>query len=646
MLHQTCPNPECFQQALEGHLSRDELEAVAAHLEGCSACLAVVRALPNGLADLLRRMPEPGGSSQEMPTLVERILQLARPGEPPDSLPPEATTPTPITPERKADAPSPFLEPPQQPGEIGRLGRYRILSQIGRGGMGVVFQAEDPRLQRQMALKIMRPELAARPLARERFLREARAMAALEHESIVPVFEADEATVGSQTVPYLVMPLLKGETLAQRLHRPEAIPMPDIVRIGREIADGLATAHAAGLIHRDIKPGNVFLTGNGRVKILDFGLVRAVAEDSNLTVSGQVHGTPAYMAPEQAEGRPVDGRADLFSLGCVLYHLATGAAPFSGPSTLAILRQLAVHEPLPARTINPEVPSELSALIEELLRKDPTRRPLSAQEVAERLARVEAGFSIPLSPEPTTVTLPRPRSRFALWAGGVAGLVAALVVIVVVAHPRTPSGTGQPVADALAPLKGSIDVRVFGKDDPQRQNLFLDDPGAVPLRPGDEFCIEAKLNRPAYAYVLWIDTEGEVVPVYPWKPKHWEDRPADEHAVHQLRVPEALDRYYSIKAGTPGMDTLVLLARDEPLPPNVDLRGELGALPQPKAQGFRATAWFENGVPVKNERGRAGNFDERQRDDPVLQTQERIRERLVGKHFSYVLAVSFADRGK
>jgi serine/threonine protein kinase len=252
----------------------------------------------------------------------------------------------------------------------------------------------------------MKPELAARPEIRERFLREARAMAAVEHECIVPVYQADEVSVGREVVPYLAMPLLRGETLAARLRHQEPLPLAEVLRIGRRVAEGLAAAHAAGLIHRDIKPANIFLASGGgvsgegskdppltahhspltKVKVLDFGLARAAEADSKLSVSGMVVGTPAYMAPEQANAQTVDARADLFSLGCVLYELATGKQAFTGVSTLQVLCQVVSSEPPRPREVNPQMPAGLATLIEELLAKDPARRPPSARAVADRLA--------------------------------------------------------------------------------------------------------------------------------------------------------------------------------------------------------------------------------------------------------------------
>jgi len=278
-----------------------------------------------------------------------------------------------------------FLAPPQAADELGRLGSYRVLRVLGAGGMGVVFQAEDPHLQRLVALKAMLPNLADSESAKQRFLREARAAAALKHDHIVTIHQVGE----DRGAPFLAMEFLEGEPLDDRLKREGKLPLADVLRIGREMADGLAAAHERGLIHRDIKPANVWLEGKkGRVKILDFGLARAANDEAHLTQSGAFVGTPAYMAPEQAQGKNIDPRSDLFSLGCVLYRMATGKIPFRGAYIHSTLMAVATENPAPPVSLNFELPTELSDLIMQLLAKNPEDRPESAQAVAETLGRM------------------------------------------------------------------------------------------------------------------------------------------------------------------------------------------------------------------------------------------------------------------
>jgi serine/threonine protein kinase len=266
---------------------------------------------------------------------------------------------------------------------LGRLGHYEVLEVLGRGGFGIVFRAFDEALQRLVAIKVLAPQLAATSAARKRFLREARASARVRHENVVGVYAIEE-----EPLPYLVMEFVPGESLQQRLDRLGPLEVPEVVRLGRQIAEGLAAAHATGLIHRDIKPANILLEAgpHPHVKITDFGLARA-ADDASSSQSGFIAGTPTYMAPEQANAGTLDHRADLFSLGSVLYAMCTGRAPFRARSTLAVLKRVAEDTPRPIREIIPEVPAFLCDLISRLHAKKPEDRFASAQEVADLLTR-------------------------------------------------------------------------------------------------------------------------------------------------------------------------------------------------------------------------------------------------------------------
>ena len=217
-----------------------------------------------------------------------------------------------------------FLQPSNKPGSIGTLGHYEILQMLGEGGFGTVFKAFDEKLHRLVAIKVMQPQKAANSPPRKRFLRKARAVAGIRHENVTQVYSVEE-----QPLPYLVMEYIDGQTLQQRLDELGPLDVPEVVRIGQQIASGLASAHAVGFIHRDIKPGNILLENGAeqRVKITDFGLARTV-DNASLTRSGEVSGTPLYMSPEQAAGTAIDSRSDLFSLGSVLYVMATGRPPF------------------------------------------------------------------------------------------------------------------------------------------------------------------------------------------------------------------------------------------------------------------------------------------------------------------------------
>jgi serine/threonine protein kinase len=292
-----------------------------------------------------------------------------------------------------------FLAPPQAPGEMGRLGPYVVRRMLGTGGMGLVLEAEDPHLQRPVALKIMHAALAGNESYRERFLQEARAAAKIDHENIVVIYGAGE----ERGVLYLAMQLLRGETLEDRLRHESKLSQAETLRIGREVASGLAAAHEAGLVHRDIKPANIWLeAGSGRVKILDFGLARlSGGAGARLTRTGVVMGTPGYMAPEQARTKdPIDHRCDLFSLGCVLYHLCTGRVPFESSDPVTALIALATEQPPPPHHLSAEINLPLSELVIRLMSKKPADRPASARVVAEELARIERNGNRPATAAP------------------------------------------------------------------------------------------------------------------------------------------------------------------------------------------------------------------------------------------------------
>ncbi len=323
-----------------------------------------------------------------------------------------------------------YLEPTSKPGSLGRLGHYEVLEVVGRGAFGTVLRAFDEKLQRVVAIKVMSPEMASTSPARKRFLREAQASAAIRHEHVVSVYAVEE-----KPIPYLVMEFIPGRTLQQRLDERGPLDVPTILRLGRQIAEGLAAAHSQDLIHRDIKPGNILLEAGvlDKVKITDFGLARA-ADDASLTQSGTIAGTPMYMAPEQAMGHKLDQRADLFSFGSVLYQMVSGRPPFRAPSALAVLKRVVEETPRPIREIIPETPQWLCDIITKLHAKKPDDRYQSAREVAEILADCEAQLKLSARLQDFS-RIPSSNSvSSAKWklftAGGVVGAMLLLGVII------------------------------------------------------------------------------------------------------------------------------------------------------------------------------------------------------------------------
>ena len=265
-------------------------------------------------------------------------------------------------------------------------GQYTIERELGRGGMGIVVLARDERLDRLVALKVLPPVLAQQPETRERFLREARMAAQLSHPNIVPVHRADD--IGG--FAFFAMGFVDGETLADRIRDRNVLQPPEVVRVLREVAWALAYAHARGIVHRDIKPENILLErGTGRAVVTDFGIARADFNPS-LTQDGYILGTVHYMSPEQSSGEPLDGRSDLYALGCVGFFALSGSLPFSGSSPQAILIAHATKEPPSLGAVAPDLPSSLVNVIDRCLRKDPAERFATGEALADALEKALA----------------------------------------------------------------------------------------------------------------------------------------------------------------------------------------------------------------------------------------------------------------
>lgn len=398
----SCPSNDGVNQFVLGKLPADRIDAIRQHLTECEECSSVYLYLcrQSGIARLLNPIPTQS-HRREAPSASAGNKAISQSScQPPNERPNQACsialidTPTSPLPESRGGSPHriipatkpakyPFLAAPDSADELGWLAHYRVTEVLGEGGMGIVFRAEDTHLRRQVALKVMKPEYAEKGGV-ERFLREARALAALKHEHIVTVYQVGRV----EDVAYLAMEFLQGKSLTAWMNgkRPN---FHQLTKLARQIAIGLAAAHAQGLIHRDIKPDNVWLEApRGHVKILDFGLARPAEDDSQLTHEGYIVGTPSYMSPEQARGEPVDVRSDLFSLGVVLYQLATGVIPFERNTTMATLVSLATDAPMPLECYNSALPQAFTALVLRLMSKEREDRPASAQEVVDSLDRI------------------------------------------------------------------------------------------------------------------------------------------------------------------------------------------------------------------------------------------------------------------
>jgi serine/threonine protein kinase len=384
-------NPDAIEQLLADGLNDEEHSALEEHLGGCPAC-----------RDRLE-------SAAAEANWWQRARQCLAAGESTVGHGPDVH---PLSGTETGNEGLLFglegrLAPSDDPRMLGRLAGYEIAGVIGCGGMGIVLKGLDTALGRYVAIKVLSPQFAASAAPRQRFAREAKAAASVVHDNVMAIHGVGEAS----GLPYLVMPYVRGPSLEKRLERTGPLAIEEVLRIGMQIAAGLAAAHAQGLVHRDIKPANILLEeGVERVKITDFGLARAV-DDASLSRSGVIAGTPQYMSPEQARGESVDCRSDLFSLGSVLYAMCTGRPPFRAETPYGVLRRINEDKPRSVREVNPAIPAWLAHIIEELHQKEPSKRFQSAAEIAELLERCLAHVQ-----QPTSTPLPAVLSASATHA--------------------------------------------------------------------------------------------------------------------------------------------------------------------------------------------------------------------------------------
>jgi Tol biopolymer transport system component len=321
------------------------------------------------------------------------------------------------------------------------LGHYKVLRLVGKGGMGEVYAAEDLTLGRTVAIKLLPRSLEGQPAELERFAREAKSIAALNHRAIVTLYSFEE----SGGTHFITMELVDGQPLAANLPS-RGLPFDEVLRLGIEMADAVAAAHERGIVHRDLKPANVLVRSDGQVKILDFGLAKLRQPDTAaadlptqaLTGEGRIVGTVAYMSPEQAEGRAVDHRSDIFSLGVVLYELATGRRPFQGDTSMSILSAVLKDHPAPATTINPALPPAFARVLKTCLHKDPERRYQSAKDVRNELQTLREELDSGELARPAIAVAPaRAAVRWPIVAAA-----AAAVAIAALAWSLWPAGSG------------------------------------------------------------------------------------------------------------------------------------------------------------------------------------------------------------
>jgi serine/threonine protein kinase len=529
----SCLSADAIAHYVQGKLSDDESEQLEEHVQECAACLETL-----------------SGQAENEPFFHSALSQAGCPSESP---PPDADLAAlKIRLKSLRQAQRTILEQPDPyrtrsesdrveelglGGETGWLGGFRIIEELGHGGMGAVFRAEDPTLNRHVAVKVMLPQFAGDRSARARFFREARSAATLQHDNVVPIYHVGE----DRDIPYLVMPLLAGEPLDKRLRREPPLTLPESLRIGRELALGLAAAHARGLVHRDIKPANIWLEardeGRGargaeesessspaprpsalppRVKILDFGLARLEESPSGsaaLTLPGSVMGTPEYLSPEQARGEHADFRSDLYNAGLILYRLTAGRLPFTAATPSGYMIAHASEPPPEVDKLNPNLPPLLAQTIMRLLQKNPADRLASAQELADTLGHLlqpDAGPTDAYSGAP----VPRPRAdnRWSRPLVALAAAAALLLAAFALWHFWPPAYL--PVEQPQAPMHQLL-ITGIGRTEngePQRHPIGAtkDLAAHAPLKRGDIVALGYEIPHGFQSALFYVNAAGEV----------------------------------------------------------------------------------------------------------------------------------------
>jgi serine/threonine protein kinase len=623
----TCPDePELLPVAT----GEPAGEAIGRHLDACPICAgrvdllrAELAALPHDLGEETKppsTQPDPAANREGEPVVGGTTLSW--PAGPAGDAAPE-----PIGPEAVAAARARAAARPERPGAIGR---YLVVDQLDEGGQGQVFRVIHPKLGRDMVLKLGRQPVGDDE--RTSLVAEGRLLADLEHINLVKIYDLDF----HNDRPFLVMEYVHGRNL-EDYARDEPVTPLRAAELVAKLAGALAMVHARGVIHRDIKPRNILIDEAGRPRLIDFGLARLrhAWSDPTETTWG---GTPAYMAPEQArlEHERIGPSSDIFGLGAVLYFLLTGQAPFVGKTQDEVWDRARRCDFEAGALRIAVVPRRLERICLKALAADPNDRYATAEEFGRALE----GF------------LNRPR-RVAMAAGVL--LVLALVSGFFIRPPAPPKPPADRERDAVAssvspsrpsrpkldeprsePLRGGITLWVNEPGNSHRRGLRLHQPGAVPVKPGDEVRVEARVSRPAFLYLFWIGSDGKAAPLYPWKDRDWTRRPDHEDMVEGIELPEVITDTWELPPSALGLETLVLLAReDSPLPRDADTtleRDLAGPRTTWAPDGKNAAVWLENGqVFGLDDQGNSREMPglgTRKSDDPVLRIRRLLKEKI------------------
>jgi serine/threonine-protein kinase len=503
---------------------------------------------------------------------------------------------------------------------------YEVLGVLGKGGMGVVYKARHVALERLAALKMIRSRGVKDEALGARLRTEARTVAQFDHPNLVRLYEYGE----ENGQPYFALELVSGGSLAEKCKDGPQPPRAAAALVA-QLADAVEYAHRRGILHRDLKPANVLLTADGVPKITDFGLAKDLRDGAaELTKEGACVGTPAYFAPEQAGGRPetIGPSTDVFGLGGILYCLLTGRPPFQGNTVAEVVAQARQGQVESPRQLNPQTPRALERICLKALAADPRQRYSSAAALGNDLRRY----------------LRRPR-LIAIAAGVLAALLLTGLTAWLVGRE---SGISAPA------LSGELIVRLWSPDGQSKRGLRVDEPGALPARSEEQVVVEARLNEPAYVYLLWLDGQGDVSPLYPWNDLSIDHdlaaRPPEAPPQQVVYSPTVSKRGDAAKGwkldAQDGLETVLLLARRTPLSAEVHLADLIGRLPPAPLRhpGELAVRGFDRGQPVDSlNLGQNRGIDKEAAaiDDPLLGLMQRLQE-----HFEVIRAVRFAHQGK
>lgn len=509
-----------------------------------------------------------------------------------------------------------------------RIGRYQIEGVLGRGGMSIVYLARDDKLDRLVAVKVLKPGQSESSKSGRTLAEDAKTLSKLECPGIVPVYDYGEDEDG---VCFFVMKYVAGDSLAAILESRRVPCISKAVEWTIQAAVALHGAHQKGFTHRDIKPGNILIDESGDALIIDFGL--AIHDSTQQNNAWEYAGTLAYMSPEQVRGEShlLDGRTDIWALGVVLFEMLAGRRPFNGETSTVLCEEILHRHPKPPRQFDEKIPAELERICLKCLSKGATERYSSAGDLAAELRRWQS----------------RHKRRAVIFSGVAIAILLLLPVGMWLRGgssrdaPRELTGMNSPPA----PLNGTIDVVVWNERDPGRRTLVIRDPSAMPLRSDDSIRIQVQLDRDAYIYLLWIDSAGKVTPIYPWEPGNW-DSIMNEETHTDISLPEIAGTAWPLR-GAGGMETVVLLARETPLSNDVNLKQLLVGLPEQPMQNPKALVWFKNGnvITEKIDKLRGPQwFDAQKIDDDVYLTHQFLIKQL-GTYFPLIVSNAFAYEG-